>query len=305
MVRVRRRRGSSTEPPTPRKRPAVVEPEVVHCEHNPQGNDNNVASSSPGANLSLLDHVVEFDRKFSAWVHEHGLGIFFYVFLRTLEFSGDGVFLIPCAAATFVAPKPKLTPEVRMFFFNLFMAFVFDLIFVSIIKKIVRRPRPVYNRNHFMTVQVDHWSFPSGHSTRALMVVTMFGLYIPMWRDQSHRVWLPFLQEALRNRIDILPEFVPTAEAILISVIGSAVTGWAVATTSSRIILGRHFFCDVVAGSLLGIFEAFFAYYFLAIPIATSEEIHRRINGVFAWVETSAWRLVHGRNFLIHEMSSR
>lgn len=253
------------------------------------------------SNQSLLDRVVEYDRKFSAWVHEQGLGIFFYVFLRTLEFSGDGVFLIPCAAATFVAPKAKLTPEVRMFFFNLFMAFLFDLIVVSIIKKIVRRPRPVYNRNHFMTVQVDHWSFPSGHSTRALLVVTMFGLYMPMWKDQCHRIWLPYLQQQLENSVVFDKEFVPGAESMLIGLIGSTVTGWAVATTSSRIILGRHFFCDVVAGSLLGVVEAFFAYYFLAIPGGTSEEIFRRINGVFAWIESSTWRLVYGRNYLVYK----
>lgn len=254
---------------------------------------------------SFLHQIVELDRRFSAWVHEQGLGLFFYLFLRTLEFSGDGVFLIPCAAATFLAPKPKLTPEIRMFFFNLFMAFLFDLIFVSIIKNIVRRPRPVYNRNHFMTVQVDHWSFPSGHSTRALLVVTMFGLYIPLWRDQSHRIWLPYLQQKLDKRIVIVKEFEPTAESILISLIGSTVTGWAVATTSSRIILGRHFFCDVVAGSLLGIVEAFFAYYFLAIPTETSQAVFMLINGVFAWIENSTWRLFHGRNLLDHQMSSR
>lgn len=126
---------------------------------------------------------------------------------------------------------------------------------MSIIKKIVRRTHSVYNRNHFKTVQVEQWWC---HYSRALMVVTMSGLYIPVWRDQSHHIWLPFLQEKLRNRINIVPDFVPIAETIVISLVGSTVTAWAIATTSSQIIIGRHFFCDVVAGSLLGIFEAFF-----------------------------------------------
>jgi len=134
----------------------------------------------------------------------------------------------------------------------------------------------------------------------------MFGLYIPMWRDQSHRIWLPFIQQILKDRIDILTKFVPTAENILISFIGSTVTAWAVATTSSRIILGRHFFCDVVAGSLLGVFEAFFAYYFLAIPIETSEAIHGYINGIFATIEDTTWQLFHGRNPLaFHDVEKR
>ena len=98
---------------------------------------------------------------------------------------------------------------------------------MSIIKKIVRRTRSVYNRNHFKTVQVEHWSFPSGHYSRALMVVTMSGLYVSVWRDQSHRIWLPFLQEKLRNRINILPDLLPTAETIVISLIGSTVNAWA------------------------------------------------------------------------------
>lgn len=201
-----------------------------------------------------------------------------------MEFSGDGDFLIPWAAATFLAPEPRLTPELRTFF-NLFMAFLFDLIIVSIIKKIVRRPRPKYNRKHFVTVQVDHWSFPSGHSTRVLLLMTMFGLYLPMWKDQSHRVWLPYLERKLEKRIVIMKEFQSTAEAIIVNFFGSVLTAWAVATTSSRIILGRHFFCDVVADSIPGIFEAFFAYYVLDIPNGTSEAIHRNINGVLAWFE--------------------
>jgi membrane-associated phospholipid phosphatase len=254
---------------------------------------------------SLLDRIVEFDKRFSAWVHEQGLGLFFYVFLRTLEFSGDGVFLIPCAAATFLAPTPKLTPQLRMFFFNLFMGFLFDLIFVSIIKKIVRRPRPSYNRGHFKTVQVDHWSFPSGHSTRALMVVTFFWLYLPMWRDQSARIWMPFVISKLERHIIILDEFVPTAENLLINIIAWVVTTWAIATTTSRIILGRHFFCDVIAGSLLGVFESFFAHYLLYIPGEVSEYVHQVINEAFGWLEDEAWKLFHGRNFTIERISSR
>lgn len=119
----RRRRGASVEPALAAQQP---QQQVINCGHSFHQDEQSKGDAKLIANASLLDHVVEFDRKFSAWVHEHGLGIFFYVFLRTLEFSGDGVFLIPCAAATFLAPKSKLTPELRMFFFNLFMAFLFD-----------------------------------------------------------------------------------------------------------------------------------------------------------------------------------
>jgi len=119
--------------------------QVINCKHE----QNDEAST-------LSDQVVVFDVKFLAWVHNQGLEFFFYIFLRTLEFSGASIFLISRAVAIFVASKSKHMPEVCMFFFNLFMAFLFDLILVSIIKKVVCWLCPSYNHNHFMTMQVDH-----------------------------------------------------------------------------------------------------------------------------------------------------
>jgi membrane-associated phospholipid phosphatase len=254
---------------------------------------------------SLLGRLVDFDHRVSAWVHEQGLGIFFYVFLRTLEFSGDSVFLIPCAAAAFLAPPQRLTPEVRMFFFNLFMTFIFDLIFVSIVKKMVRRPRPAYNRAHFRALQVDHWSFPSGHSTRALITTTLFALYLPMWKDQARRIWTPFLVNQLKGHVIILKHAMPTAESLLVSAIALTITAWAVATTTSRIILGRHFLCDVLAGSVIGIGEALFAHRYLFIPMKTSEYIHSAVNQSFAWIEDSIYNSFHSRTFVITHVKPR
>lgn len=305
-------RATTPSPGRCRRTPArTPQPEIIHC-HNAVDHHEHVTHHDHlvhhlrvECKRSLLETLVNFDHRVSAWVHEQGLGIFFYVFLRTLEFSGDGVFLIPCAAATFLAPPQKLTPEVRMFVFNLFMTFIFDLIFVSIIKKIVRRPRPAYNHGHFRTLQVDHWSFPSGHSTRALITTTLFGLYLPMWKDQSRRIWMPFIVEQLKEHVIILKGSVHIAENILISAIATVITGWALATTTSRISLGRHFLCDVLAGSLIGIGEALFAHRYLFIPMRTCEYIHTVVNGKFAWIEDSIYKVFHSRNFVVTQVKPR
>lgn len=252
-----------------------------------------------------LQTAVHMDHTVSAWVHEQGLGLFFYVLLRVLEFSGDGVFLIPCAAATFLAPRQKLTPEVRMFFFNLFMTFIFDLIFVSIVKKIVRRPRPSYNHGHFIALQVDHWSFPSGHSTRALITATLFGLYLPMWRDQARRIWMPFIVQELKEHVIIFKTSMYLCESFLINVIASVITFWAVATTTSRIILGRHFLCDVLAGSVIGVGEAFFSHRYLFIPMRTCEYVHTVINRQFAWIEDSVYKMTNSKNFVVSQVKRK
>ena len=48
---------------------------------------------------------------------------------------------------------------------------VLDLAFVGLAKLIFRRPRPAYNAaDMYVAVAVDHWSFPSGHSSRAFLV---------------------------------------------------------------------------------------------------------------------------------------
>lgn len=231
--------------------------------------------------------------------------MFFYVLLRVLEFSGDGMFLIPCAAATFLAPKQKLTPEVRMFFFNLFTTFIFDLIFVSILKKMVRRPRPSYNHAHFLALQVDHWSFPSGHSTRALITTTLFRLYLPVWRDQARRIWMPFVAKEVLDYVLIFKGSFYLGENFLIYVLEGVIIFWALATTTSRIILGRHFLCDVLAGSLIGVGEAMFSHRFLFIPLRTCEYVHTVVNRQFAWAEDSVYKMTSSRNFVVSQVKKK
>ena len=113
----------------------------------------------------------------------------------------------------------------RPFFFNLLLALLLDIAVVAIIKAFTRRRRPSYNvDDQYATVKlVDKFSFPSGHSTRAVMLAALLTLVAPI----NFILWLPLV-------------------------------AWAGAVCVSRVLLGRHHILDVVAGVLLGLLQAVF-----------------------------------------------
>ncbi|EFJ06246.1 hypothetical protein SELMODRAFT_135728 [Selaginella moellendorffii] len=160
-----------------------------------------------------MQRVHDLDSKISLWIHQAGARIPRFV-LRLLEFSGDGVFwIVAIAALACAAPS---SPQLQLLVPDLMLGFVLDVLLVASIKTIVRRPRPIYNKGMYVISSVDHWSFPSGHSSRALFMALL--------------------------------EFVVTVEFLALS--------WAVATAISRVLLGRHYVMDVFVGSILGVLEA-------------------------------------------------
>ena len=247
------------------------------------------SSNSPPCEIKSngwLDWLSDHDMRFSCWMQEQGPRIFFYLWLRILEFSGDGICLIPTAAVAYLLPKENLTPEVRTFFFNLLGAFIADLVLVTLVKLYVYQARPLYCAAHnIVTMEVEPWSFPSNHPTRALMVVTFFTMYLPMWKEQAINVWLPFFRRMLSNDFNILDEGVHMLANLLVSVLTWLVYSWAVATTSSRIILGRHFIFDVLVGCVVGILEGTLYNSFLVIPTEASEGVHDYIFSIFASIK--------------------
>jgi membrane-associated phospholipid phosphatase len=89
---------------------------------------------------------------------------------------------------------------------------------VAIIKAFVRRRRPVGNRNdQWVSIGPDAYSFPSGHVSRAIFITFYFSKLYP-----------------LDNLI-----------VLFLSI-------WAIAVSSSRILLRRHYLLDVIAGVILG-----------------------------------------------------
>ncbi|XP_020263741.1 probable lipid phosphate phosphatase beta [Asparagus officinalis] len=79
-----------------------------------------------------------------------------------------------------------------------------------------------------LVVAVDHWSFPSGHSSRVFFVASFL-----------------FLVGGAGDGVV------------------AAVFVWAAATAASRVLMGRHFVMDVVAGAGLGAVEGVITHRFL------------------------------------------
>uniref|UniRef100_T1JHM8 Phosphatidic acid phosphatase type 2/haloperoxidase domain-containing protein n=1 Tax=Strigamia maritima TaxID=126957 RepID=T1JHM8_STRMM len=123
---------------------------------------------------------------------------------------------------------------------NLFFALILDIVLVAVIKATVRRGRPSGNRNDMkFTFSIDNYAFPSGHASRSVCLAVIF--------------------------------YVQRIGGILGSYFSIA---WAVAICISRILLGRHHVGDVLAGILLGLFEAWFVL-FIWFSVDTTQYILR------------------------------
>ena len=136
--------------------------------------------------------------------------------MMILEISGHGV---PWIAGTIISVL-AFSDFKQEFACNLFLALMLDLAVVGGLKVAVRRKRPVYNEEDmFVTVSVDYYSFPSGHSTRAAMVAGLFAVFLTseLWR-------------------------------LLIGC-------WALCVSISRVILGRHHVSDVFCGVVIGLLQ--------------------------------------------------
>lgn len=193
-----------------------------------------------------------------------------YFKLRLLyDVSGDGLFWIPATAAYWVSAKAG-SPETRLFALNLFVSLLLDLIVVGTIKSMVRRKRPQYNRGHLVIVAMDHWSFPSGHSTRAVMVVTLIYLYTPLWHTLTSHSCMAKCACVL----------------------------WMLATACSRVVLGRHYVSDVVGGMIIGVLEALVAHFALHVPLKVSELQHAHLLSLFSLYQDAFLSFFHGRWFI-------
>lgn len=138
---------------------------------------------------------------------------------KLFELTGDG--LVWLALALGCALAPATPPPLRAAWTNFLVAWAVDLALVGVLKGTVRRARPVYNlRSDFsVVVAVDHFSFPSGHSSRVSFVALLAWVLLGRTRPG----------------------------------LCACVAAWALATAFSRAAMGRHYLSDVLAGLLLGV----------------------------------------------------
>merc|ERR1711997_937014 len=166
----------------------------------------------PGGLKAILEKDVKLSKEFVELVNKKYPIAAYRSHLKSLEISCHGIpWLFISVAGLYSFKSP--------FFFNLLLALLLDIAVVAIIKAFTRRRRPSYNvDDQYATVKlVDKFSFPSGHSTRAVMLAALLTLVAPI----NFILWLPLV-------------------------------AWAGAVCVSRVLLGRHHILDVVAGVVMG-----------------------------------------------------
>ncbi|XP_059657493.1 uncharacterized protein LOC132304020 isoform X2 [Cornus florida] len=119
---------------------------------------------------SILDRLIKVDTALSLHLHTTTQSILPRSLLKTLEISGDGRLFFPVVISLFLSPLSTTSHYLRLFLADLLIGSVVDLLLIGLIKHLVRRPRPVYNKGMSLAFAVDHWSFPSGHSSRVCFI---------------------------------------------------------------------------------------------------------------------------------------
>lgn len=205
-----------------------------------------MASKSPPQSRSptLLRRVINLDTAVSLHLYTFFQPILPFSFLKSLELSGDGRLFFPIILSILLTTTPIATLTTTfsspstLLLLNLLIGSLLDLLLIGLIKHLIQRPRPVYNKNMFLSFAVDHWSFPSGHSSRVSFIATFCFFY------SNH------IREALLTNLLNLD-----AKSAIVEYFAVLVGVWAAITSVSRVLLGRHFVLDVVAGGCLGVLE--------------------------------------------------
>mmetsp|Transcript_9328 Transcript_9328/g.16805 ORF Transcript_9328/g.16805 Transcript_9328/m.16805 type:complete len:226 (-) Transcript_9328:1198-1875(-) len=142
--------------------------------------------------------------------------------LVILEWSGHGIIWLAMTFALFL--KPSMTAEIYSSLFHLFVGLITDLLWVAVLKPLVRRKRPVHDTGkQTLSVHViDKYSFPSGHATRSMFVSGL-----------SCLVWFKY---GVGSRAGCL-----------------LMLGWTLLLGCSRVVMGRHYVGDVLCGFIVGI----------------------------------------------------
>ncbi|RRT54724.1 hypothetical protein B296_00039061 [Ensete ventricosum] len=209
------------------------------------------AASAVAARPSILRRFVALDTALSLRIHSLCRPVP-RPFLKALEISGDGRFWFPIPIA--LLPLSSAFGAAYSLFLGLLLGSLLDLLLVGLIKHLVRRPRPVYNKGMSLTFAVDHWSFPSGHSSRVFFIAA----FLRLSSASLLRVLL------LDGRVAPARRWIEDYyHGDLAELLVSIVSIWSVATSASRVLLGRHFVLDVISGAFLGVLEALLVLYFL------------------------------------------
>ena len=144
--------------------------------------------------------------------------------MKGITHLGDPIIIIIFCLILLIVPKLR-----KSIALPIYMAIISSAVFNTLLKYIFARNRP----NILQLISESGYSFPSGHAMNNAALYTMLILLI--WRY------------AKNNFLKIILSFICVVLTILIGY--------------SRIYLGVHYACDVLAGWLLGFALSMFAYF--------------------------------------------
>jgi membrane-associated phospholipid phosphatase len=166
--------------------------------------------------LNSLDH--ELSLRWALCARFNSPYLFLRKFVIALEFSGSGYVWIPYSIIMIAIHYTSIREAMR--YILLFTGLLFDIAVIGTTKGLTRRSRPVVNHDDVLSIGPDKYSFPSGHTSRAVFLLFYF----------------------------IKTNFFSTIPVPIIIL-------WLSSVVASRVVLGRHYISDVVAGIFFGIFE--------------------------------------------------
>ena len=164
---------------------------------------------------SLVESVLEFDRKTSRQLCLSGREWVRWACLL-LEWSGHGVLWFLLCGLLFLLHLLSSNPLYLTHAWDVLVLLVVDIVAVAPVKLLFKRPRPPANPGAILlsVSSVDIYSFPSGHASRAVALAAHFSCSPPVRLG-----W----------------------------------TSWALLVCLSRVVSGRHYLLDVLAGVAAGL----------------------------------------------------
>lgn len=153
--------------------------------------------------------------------------------------------LVPSGCAPGVSES--LLFDLSLLAANTLVGLAVDLVLVGLCKLLFKRPRPAYNVQEDFTVvvSVDAHSFPSGHAARTAFLALF------MSRCLGEGFFRPAAGRAAQaaGAAGALGRLAGAARAVGPQTLWWT---WALATSLSRVAMGRHYLLDVAAGFALG-----------------------------------------------------
>eukprot|EP00041_Stephanoeca_diplocostata_P035212 m.1232519 g.1232519 ORF g.1232519 m.1232519 type:complete len:208 (-) comp24661_c1_seq4:403-1026(-) len=162
----------------------------------------------------LAQQFIEIDRDVSRAIYRGTSKHWrkYWTVCKILELSGNGFIWLIGGWIGFCYDTKNM-----VFWVNLYVTLLVDLVVVGCMKGIFRRNRPRYNAGDMVTISVDKYSFPSGHAMRASAVACLCNASDDISENVLRMVWM-----------------------------------WVACVAVSRVVMGRHHVLDVVAGLVMG-----------------------------------------------------